>query len=111
MFLMSSYDWQEVSKRSPVSTWFLCAVGAQSVSSWEPGLSLVSLVDGQAVFTESSQGFIPFWVGHSGQVFCNGVVTVESQYTVVFGGLFPMCQIIFLLFFYNLVLPDVLVVV
>ena len=57
----------------------LCAVGVQSVFSWEPGLSVASLLDGQAVFTVSvsGQGFPQF----------------------------------FLLFSYNLVLPDVLVVV
>ena len=51
----------------------------------------------------------------SGQVFWYGVVSVKGQiacqFTLVFGGLFPMCQILFLLFSYNLVLPDMLVVV
>ena len=74
----------------------MCAVGAQSVYSREPGLSVASLLDGQA-----------------GQVFCQGVVSVKGQiacqFTLVFGGLFPMCQILFLLFAYNLVLPDVFV--
>ena len=71
----------------------------------------------QAVFAKSvsGQGFPQFWVGHGGQVFCHGVVSVKGQiacqFTLVFGGLFPMCQILFLLFSYNLVLPDVLVVV
>ena len=76
----------------------MCAVGAQSVFSWEPGLSVASLLDGQA-----------------GQVFCQGVVSVKGQiacqFSLVFGGLFPMCQILFLLFSYNLVFPDALVVV
>ena len=50
----------------------VCAVRAQSVFSWEPGLSVASLLDGQAVFAESvsGQGFPQFWVGHDGQVFC-----------------------------------------
>ena len=57
----------------------VCAVRAQSVFSWEPGLSVASLLDGQAVFAESvsGQGFPQFCVGHSGQVFCHSVVSVK----------------------------------
>ena len=88
----------------------MCAVGARSVFSWEPGLSVVSLHE-----SVSGQVLPQFWVGHGGQVFCHGVVSVKGQiacqFTLVFGGLFPMCQILFLLFSYILVLPDVLVVV
>ena len=68
-------------------------MGAQSVFFWEPGLSVVSLLHGQAVFTESVSGpeFPQFCVSHGGQAFCNGVVSVKgqkaSQYTLVFGGL------------------------
>ena len=60
--------------------------------------SACGLLDGQAVFVDSvsGQGFPQFWVGHGDQVFCHGVVSVEGQkarqFTLVFGGLFPMCQ-------------------
>ena len=58
----------------------------------------------------SGQGFPPFWVRPGSQVFpVKG--QIACQFTLVFGGLFPMCQILFLLFSYHLVLPDVLVVV
>ena len=57
----------------------VCAVGAQSVFSWEPGLSVASLLDGQAVFAESvsGQGLPLFWVVHGGQVFCHSIVSVK----------------------------------
>ena len=92
VFLMSSYDWQQVRKCSSVSSW-LCV-------QWEHSLSSrgASLLDGQAVFAESvsGQGFPPFWVSHGGQVFCHGVFSVKGQiacqFTLGFGGLFPMCK-------------------
>ena len=55
VFLMSSYDWEEVRKCSSVSSW-LCVQWEQSVFPWEPGLSMASLLDGQAVFAESVSG-------------------------------------------------------
>ena len=94
----------------------LCFWLVLSVLSWERGLSVASLLHGQAVFAKSvsGQGFPPFWVVHGSQVLCHGVVSVEglkaSKFTLVFSGIFPMYQILFLLFSYNLVLPDVLVV-
>ena len=54
------------------------------------GLSVASLLHGQAVFAESvsGQGLPQFWVGHGCQVFCHSVVSVEgqkaSQLTLVF---------------------------
>ena len=75
----------------------LCAVGAQSVFCGEPGL-LVESVPGQ--------GFPSFLVVHSGQVFCNCVSSVKGQIacqlTLVFGGLFPMCQVFFLIIWFGL---------
>ena len=119
LFLMSSYDWQEVRKCSSVSSWF-CVQWEHSLSSlgsqvclwlWRP-FSMARLCSLSSV---SSQGFPQFWVSQGGQVFCHGEVYVkgqkESQFILVFGGLFPMCKIVFLLVSYNLVLPDVLVVV
>ena len=74
----------------------LCALGAQSVFSLEPGLSVASLLNGQAVLTESVQGFL--LLGHGSQVFCNCVFSVVAcQFSQIFGGFFPMYQIVLFL--------------
>ena len=75
-------------KCSSVSSFVrFCVQWEHSVFSWEPGLSVAYLLDGQAVFAESVSGFPQFWVGHGGQVFCSLSVSlylclpVPTQYT------------------------------
>ena len=73
----------------------LCAVGAQSVFPWEPGLSVASLLVGQAVFTGSVPGK-GFSLCHGGQVFCNFVFSLKGQGACqfnLFGGLFPCAKL------------------
>ena len=94
----------------------LSPLGARSVCLSPLGARSVclSLLHGQAIFTESvpGEGVPQFWVGHVVRYSAMVCPSVEGQKaSQCIGGLFPMCQIVFLLFSYHLVLPDVFVVV
>ena len=101
VFLMSLYDCQEVRKCSSVSSG-LCVQWENSLSS--PGSRSVCGVPSP---WPGCVRWVCIWsrissvLGrYSGQVFCYGVASVEGQkarqFTQFFGGLFPMCQIVFL---------------
>ena len=64
----------------------LCSVGAQSVFSWEPGLSVVSLLHVHWIFFLFFKDFLSFRTVTL--VFCNCVFSVKGQvacqFTLIF---------------------------